>query len=88
MKFAIIKERKDPPDKRVVLTPEACKLLKNTFSQLELKVESSENRSFSDDQYRKVGLEITDHIDDCDVMLGVKEVPIDALKNNPITETC
>ncbi len=82
MKFAIIKERKDPPDKRVVLTPEACKLLKNTFSQLELKVESSENRSFSDDQYRKVGLEITDHIDDCDVMLGVKEVPIDALIPN------
>ena len=82
MKFAIIKERKNPPDKRVVLPPEACKSLLKTFPEMEIKIESSEGRTFSDDMYEKKGLVITNDVNDCDVMLGVKEVPIDALIPN------
>ena len=79
MKFAIIKERKNPPDKRVVLPPKACRELIKTFPEMEIKVESSNNRTFTDKDYSKIGLEVTSNIDDCDVMLGVKEVPINAL---------
>ena len=79
MKFALIKERKNPPDRRVVLTPSACRKLLKIFPRIEIKVESSEVRAISDDDYRKNGLEVTENIDDCDVMLGVKEVPVDAL---------
>lgn len=79
MKFAIIKERKNPPDRRVVLPPNTCKYLLKTFPEMEIKVESSDNRAFSDNSYAQIGIEVTDNVSDCDVMLGVKEVPIDAL---------
>jgi alanine dehydrogenase len=82
MKFAIIKERKNPPDKRVVLPPNACKSLLKTFPEMEIKVEKSKNRCFPDDSYSNIGIEVTDIINDCDVMLGVKEVPKEALIPN------
>jgi len=82
MKFAILKERKNPPDKRVVLTPDACKELLETFPKMEISVESSENRTFSDGEYLKKGIKIVRDISQCDVMMGVKEVPIDALIPN------
>ena len=82
MKFAIIKERKNPPDKRVVLPPNTCKVLLKTFPEMEIKVESSENRTFSNDAYSKIGIQVTENIEDCDVMLGVKEVPKEALIPN------
>ena len=82
MKFAIIKERKNPPDKRVVLPPNACRSLLKTFPEMEIKVESSDNRAFADDSYAETGIEVTNNINDCDVMLGVKEVPIEALIPN------
>lgn len=82
MKFGIIKEGKNPPDKRVVLTPQACKALKETFKQLEIIVERSENRTFSDQEYVKNGIEVTNDVSSADVLLGVKEVPIDALIND------
>jgi len=79
MKFAIIKERKDPPDRRVVLTPQACKALKNAFPEMEIMVERSEHRTFSDQEYRDLNIEVTDDISSAEVLLGVKEVPIYAL---------
>jgi len=82
MKFAIIKERKNPPDKRVVLSPNACQQLIKTFPKIDIKVESSKNRTFSDKDFTNLGIEVVANIDDCDVMLGVKEVPIDALIPN------
>ncbi|MEN8186248.1 MAG: NAD(P)-dependent oxidoreductase [Bacteroidota bacterium] len=82
MKFAIIKEGKNPPDRRVVLPPNACKELMKIFPEMEIKVESSDSRSFGDDTYKEVGAEVTNNIEDCDVMLGVKEVPIDELIPN------
>jgi len=82
MKFALIKERKNPPDKRVVLPPEACKNLVATYPDFELKVESSHTRTFTDAQYIDADVKVTDDVSDCDVLLGVKEVPIDALLPN------
>lgn len=82
MKFAIIKERKNPPDRRVVFTPEELVRLKTEHPEAEIKVESSDIRVFSDDQYRAAGLEVTTDVSDCDVFFGVKEVPVDALIPN------
>lgn len=82
MKFALLKERKNPPDRRVVFSPEACKALEEKFENLKFKIESSELRTFSDQEYEKLGLEVTTDITDCDVLLGVKEVPIEALIPN------
>jgi len=79
MKFGIIKERKTPPDRRVVFTPEEASRLLKEHPEVELKVESSDIRIFSDDEYRSLGLQVTEDISDSDVFFGVKEVPIDAL---------
>ncbi|HEX8563504.1 MAG TPA: NAD(P)-dependent oxidoreductase [Flavobacterium sp.] len=79
MKFGIIKERKSPPDRRVVFTPEELGRLIAEHPEAQIKVETSDIRIFSDEQYRKAGIEVTDDVSDCDVLFGVKEVPIDAL---------
>lgn len=77
--FALIKERKSPPDKRVVMTPEQCVLFKNRFPEARLVVESSDIRIFNDEQYRTQGIEVLDDVSFADIFLGVKEVPISAL---------
>ena len=82
MKFAILKERKNPPDRRVLFSPQACKDLISTYPDLEIIVESSNNRTFTDAEYTNMGITVSDDISDCDVLLGVKEVPIDALIPN------
>ncbi len=82
MKFGIIKERKNPPDRRVVFTPEELVRLKTEHPQAEVKVESSDIRIFTDQQYSNLGIEVTTDISDCDVLFGVKEVPVDALIPN------
>ena len=84
MKFGIIKERKNPPDRRVVFSPEKLLEFKKKFPKVTIKVESSDIRIFSDDEYTNAGLEVTKDISDCDVLIGVKEVPIEALIPNKI----
>ncbi|SNR46012.1 Alanine dehydrogenase [Lutibacter agarilyticus] len=63
-----------PPDKRVVLPPNECVQLLKKFPDLEIKVESSDIRVFSDNEYAAKGIEVTNDVSDCDVLLGVKEV--------------
>lgn len=82
MKFGIIKERKNPPDRRVVLSPDICNQLVLEFPDLEIVAESSDIRVFPDEAYEKAGIQVVDDVSDCDVLLGVKEVPIDALIPN------
>lgn len=82
MKFGIIKERKNPPDRRVVFSPNKLVELTSKFPKAEIKVESSNIRVFLDKEYDEVGLNVTENMNDCDVLLGVKEVPINALIPN------
>ena len=82
MKFGIIKERKNPPDRRVVFTPEELVRLQSEHSEAKVKVETSDIRVFTDEQYANLGIEVTADLSDCDVLFGVKEVPVDALIPN------
>lgn len=99
MKFGIIKERKNPPDRRVVFTPDELLLFKQTYPSAEIFVERSDIRVFKDEEYEALGFELSDDLSNCDVLFGVKEVPMDALipnkkyfffliqlKSNPIIE--
>lgn len=75
MKIGIIREGKIPPDSRVPLTPEQCAFIQaNTHFQL--VVQPSERRCFPDDAYREAGIRLSHDLSDCDILLGVKEVPI------------
>jgi alanine dehydrogenase len=82
MKFGILTERKTPPDRRVVFTPEELVRLKATFPQVELFVESSPIRVYTDEQYQELGIQVCEDITQCDVLFGVKEVPVEALIPN------
>lgn len=82
IKFALIKERKSPPDRRVVFSPEKLAEVRSLFPDATFKVEASDIRVFPDSAYKALGFEVTDNISDCDVMLGVKEVPIENLIPN------
>ncbi|WP_295332977.1 NAD(P)-dependent oxidoreductase [Flavobacterium sp.] len=82
MKFGIIKERKNPPDRRVVFTPEELVRLKNEHPDAIIKVESSDIRVFADEEYTRLGIEVAEDISDCEVFFGVKEIPVDYLIPN------
>ncbi len=82
MKFALIKERKNPPDRRVVFSPSDLKIAQQQFPQATFIVESSDIRVFTDEEYIAEGFEVTTNVSDCDVMIGVKEVPVDHLIPN------
>jgi hypothetical protein len=74
MKIGVIRETKNPPDKRVPLSPEKCAKLKQNFPEVELVVQSSNIRAFKDEEYSELGVNIVQDVSDCDVLLGVKEV--------------
>jgi alanine dehydrogenase len=82
MKFGIIKERKNPPDRRVVFSPNELAKLKQTYHDAVVEVESSDIRIFSDVQYKSMGITVTDDVSGSDVLFGVKEVPVDSLIPN------
>ena len=82
MKFGIIKERKNPPDRRVVFSPNELAKLKQTYHDAIVEVESSDIRIFSDVQYKSMGITVTDDVSGSDVLFGVKEVPVENLIPN------
>lgn len=82
MKFGILKERKSTPDRRVVFSPDELAKIKQMYPACTVKVESSDIRVFSDEQYHNMGIEVTNDVSDCDVLFGVKEVPVEFLIPN------
>ena len=79
MIIGLSRERKNPPDNRVALSPIQCVALQQRYPQIKVYVEASPTRCFSDDGYREVGIEVVDDLGHCDVIFNIKEVPSDAL---------
>ena len=82
MKFGILKERKSPPDRRVIFSPSELVRLKQEYQNVSVKVERSDIRIFEDSQYESFGIEVADDISDSDILFGVKEVPVEYLIPN------
>lgn len=76
LKIGLIREEKNPPDTRVVLTPDQCAGLQESYPKLEIVIEPSENRCIADEEYINAGMKLQADLSDCDVLLGVKEVPV------------
>lgn len=79
MRIGLVREEKQPADKRVALTPELGKKFKELFPEIELVVEESEERCFTSKDYQNAGVKVVKDLRNCDVILGVKEVPISKL---------
>ena len=79
MKIGLSRERKNPPDKRVALSPIQCIALQNRYPNTKILVESSPSRAFSDQQYREVGIEVVNDLQGAEIIFNIKELPADAL---------
>ena len=79
IKVALIKEEKQPADLRVALNPHQCVELQRRFPEVEVVVQSSPWRCFSDEAYSKEGIRVSESVEDCDVLMGIKEIPREKL---------
>ena len=75
MKIALLREGKIPADKRVALSPKQCLEVLNQYPGLVLVVQPSPIRKFTDQDYLDLGIVLQEDLSDCDVLIGVKEVP-------------
>ncbi|MFZ5554486.1 MAG: NAD(P)-dependent oxidoreductase [Bacteroidota bacterium] len=81
-KIGIIREGKVPPDKRVPLTPDQCVEVMQKFPGVQVIVEPSVKRCFSDRDYTSKGIELSYRMEDCDILMGIKEVPVPELTSD------
>jgi alanine dehydrogenase len=84
MKFGIIKEGKIPVDERAPFSPKQCQEIKEKYPQIQIVVQKSDIRRFKNEEYELFGIELVDSVEDCDILLGVKEVPKEDLIANKI----
>lgn len=82
LKVGIIREGKVPHDKRVAFTPEQCAQISQEFPNVELVVQPSDWRAFKDEEYRSLGITMSEDVSDCDILIGIKEVPKSELLPN------
>jgi len=68
-------------ERRVPLVPDDLRALSESDG-LETVVQSSEKRVFTDDEYRVAGLDVVDDLSGCSVVIGLKEIPVEALQPN------
>ena len=77
--IGLIREGKVPGDNRVALVPAQCKWLSTHFPDIQIQVQSSPHRCFTDAEYVQAGVEVTEDLSSCNLLLGIKEVPVHLL---------
>ena len=84
MKIGLLREGKFPPDKRVPFSPKQCKNIMLKFNGVKIYAQPSNIRCFQDSEYKDVGVEILEDLSQCNVIMGVKEVPLSMLVGNKV----
>ncbi len=79
LKIGLIREGKKPSDNRVALTPAQCRWLHKNFPAVNVTVQSSSTRCFADKEYEQAGAEVKEDVSGCDILFGIKEVPVEML---------
>lgn len=79
IKIGVLREEKSPPDMRVPLTPLICSDLLKQYPNLEIYVQPSQIRCYHDEEYTAFGVPLKEDVSDCDILMGVKEVPNEKL---------
>ncbi len=82
LKIGLLREGKVPPDLRVPITPLQAEEIKQRFKHVKVVCQESQFRSFKDEEFRELDIEVVKDISDCDILMGIKEVPIDNLIAN------
>ena len=79
LRIGLIREEKVPYDNRVSLSPEQCVELKTKFPQIAVIVQPSPRRCFADIEYTEKGIEVKEDLSVCDLLIGIKEIPVQFL---------
>jgi len=79
IKVGLIREGKVPPDKRVPFTPIQVEEIGQRFPNVRIYCQHSTVRCFQDSEYEEVGADILRDMKDCDILMGIKEVPVSEL---------
>ncbi|MEM8831580.1 MAG: NAD(P)-dependent oxidoreductase, partial [Cyanobacteria bacterium P01_G01_bin.19] len=82
MKIGIVREGKTKTDSRVPLTPKQCRYLLDKERDLQIFVQPSPDRCSCDSEYIEQGISLSENLEMCDLLLGIKEVPISMLLPN------
>ena len=75
----MIREGKIPADNRVALTPAQCRWIHSGNSGIKVLAQHSHTRCYRDEEYRSAGVEVKEDLQECDILLGIKEVPVSML---------
>lgn len=70
----ILRETKNPPDRRVPLTPSQILVLQENYPYVEFFVQPGKCRCYSDEEYIHLNIPLIEDLQHCDILLGVKEV--------------
>lgn len=74
VRIGILRETKNPPDRRVPLTPPQIITLQELFPFTEFYVQPSDYRCYSNEEYEYLNIPLREDLRDCDILMGVKEV--------------
>ncbi|MEP6727477.1 MAG: NAD(P)-dependent oxidoreductase [Bacteroidota bacterium] len=80
--IGLIREGKIPADNRVALTPSQCKWIQKNPAAIKIVLQPCPTRCFTDREYQLAGVEINEDMTGCDILLGIKEVPVAMLIPN------
>jgi alpha-aminoadipic semialdehyde synthase len=78
-KVGIRAEQFNKWERRVAMTPKECRNLQRLHSDIQILVEPSNKRIFNDGLFRDAGCLITTDLSSCDLIIGVKQVPVEHL---------
>jgi saccharopine dehydrogenase (NAD+, L-lysine forming) len=74
LKIGILRETRNPPDRRVPLTPPQITALQDHYPNVQFYVQPSDFRSYSNDEYEYLDIPLKEDLRDCDILMGVKEI--------------
>lgn len=77
--IGLIREEKIPQDNRVAFTPLQCQWIMNNYPDVQITVQPSPHRCYKDDEYIAAGIPLAEDLSHCNILLGIKEVPVDRL---------
>jgi saccharopine dehydrogenase (NAD+, L-lysine forming) len=74
LRVGILRETRNPPDRRVPLTPPQIIALEELYPNVEFFVQPSDFRCYSNEEYEYLDIQLREDLRDCDILLGVKEI--------------
>jgi saccharopine dehydrogenase (NAD+, L-lysine forming) len=74
LRVGILRETRNPADRRVPLTPPQIVALQELYPNVEFFVQPSDFRCYSNEEYEYLDIPLKEDLRECEILMGVKEV--------------